>query len=69
MAPLLLTSCLNGLCNLGPISRNITVVGPVKYATNVAVEITAANTPQSRNKVTITILMIALNTMATRGIL
>ena len=34
------------VCNLGPISRNdITVVGPVKYATNVAVEITAANTP------------------------
>ena len=58
------------VCNLGPISRNdITVVGPVKYATNVAVEITAANTPQSRNKVTITILMIALNTMATWNII
>ena len=61
---------LNGLCICGAILRNeITVVGPVKYATSVAVEITLANTAQSRNKETIIILMIALKIIATRGIL
>ena len=37
---------LNGRVIFGAILRNeITVVGPVKYATNVAVEITAASVP------------------------
>ena len=60
----------NGLCIFGAIFLNeITVVGPVKYATSVAVEITLANTAQSLNNETMIILTIALNTIATRGIL